>query len=128
LIYLDTSVALAHLFGEGRVPREAIWREYLVASRLLQYELWNRIHARGLTFSHSEQAKLLLSQTSLIDLTPTVLNRALQPFPLTVRTSDGLHLATAEFLRASGEAVELASYDRRLVAGARELGIAIYAL
>jgi len=56
------------------------------------------------------------------------LARALQPFPVVVRTPDGLHLATIEFLRAGGQDIELASYDRRLIAGARALGIAIYAL
>jgi hypothetical protein len=56
------------------------------------------------------------------------LARALQPFPVAVRTPDGLHLATLEFLRASGENIELASYDRRLIAAAQALGITIYAL
>jgi hypothetical protein len=47
----------------------------------------------------------------------------LEPFPISVRTLDALHLATAEFLRAQGEPMELASYDNRLLAGARALGI-----
>jgi len=37
LIYLDSSVALAQLFGEGRSPPEALWQEPLVSSRLLEY-------------------------------------------------------------------------------------------
>jgi hypothetical protein len=128
LIYLDSSVALAHLFGEGISPDPALWREQLVSSRLLEYEFWNRIHARGLTISHGDVAKTLLAQISLIDLSQSALARALQPFPVVVRTPDGLHLATIEFLRAGGQDIELASYDRRLIAGARALGIAIYAL
>ena len=63
---------------------------------------------------------------SLLDFSPGVLARALEPFPVSVRTLDGLHLATIEFLRGRGEDIELASYDRRLIAGARALGIAIY--
>jgi len=58
-------------------------------------------------------------------LTPPVLARALQPFPVPVRTLDRLHLATIEFIRAQGETVELASYDNRLLAAARALGIAL---
>jgi hypothetical protein len=127
LIYLDTSVALAHLFGEGRAPPAALWRERLVSSQLLAYELWNRLHSRGLTRSHTDEAKALLAFVSLIDLTPPALARALAPFPTPVGTLDGLHLATIEFMRGRGEDVELASYDRKLVACARALGIAIYA-
>jgi hypothetical protein len=47
VIYLDTSVALAQLLAEDRLPAERIWDEQLVSSRLLEYELWNRLHARG---------------------------------------------------------------------------------
>ena len=65
---------------------------------------------------------------SLINLAPGVLVRALQPFPISVRTLDGLHLATMEFLRTRDEDIQLASYDRRLLAGARALGIALYAM
>jgi predicted nucleic acid-binding protein len=128
LIYLDTSVALAHLVGESPSPPAALWRERLVSSRILEYEFWNRIHARGLTRSHGDEARVLLVYVSLIDLAQSVLARALEPFPTPVGTLDGLHLATIEFLRAQGEKVELASYDRRLNAGARALGVAIYAL
>jgi len=56
------------------------------------------------------------------------LRRALDPFPVPVRTLDALHLATAEYLRQQGEAVELASYDNRLIAAARAMQIPITAL
>jgi len=64
----------------------------------------------------------------LVDLSRLVLGRALEPFPIRVRTLDGLHLATVDFLRTQGEPVELASYDNRLVAAARVLEIPIAAL
>jgi hypothetical protein len=62
----------------------------------------------------------------MIEMTGLVLARTLEPFPVPTRTQDGLHLATLDFLR--GEAVELASYDNRLSAAARALGISIAAL
>jgi hypothetical protein len=49
LIYLDTSVALAHLLAEDQSTPEKLWQETLISSRLLEYEVWTRIHARGLT-------------------------------------------------------------------------------
>ena len=39
MIYLDTSVALAHLLAEDRLPPVSLWHETLVSSRLLEYEL-----------------------------------------------------------------------------------------
>ena len=128
MIYLDSSTALAHLFGEARLPTSAVWRERVVSSRLLEYELWNRIHARGYPQSHGDMVEALLSRVSLIELSPSVLARALKPFPVSVRTLDGLHLATIEFLRVRRDDVELASYDDRLVEAARALGVAIYPL
>lgn len=48
MIYIDTSVALAHLLAEDRSPPDSLWDAGLVASRLLACELWGRIHARDL--------------------------------------------------------------------------------
>jgi hypothetical protein len=126
VIYLDTSVALAHLLAEDRAPPESIWRETLVASRLLEYEIWNRIHARDLGRSHGENARALLGRIALIELAPPVLARALEPFPTPVRTLDSLHLASIESLRARRQTVVLASYDERMLAGARALQIPLY--
>jgi len=128
VIYLDSSVALAQLFAEDRSAPGAVTDQPLVSSRLFEYEVWNRIHARGLSRTHGRMVEELLERVSLIDLSPIVLARALHPFPIAVRTSDGLHLATIEFLRNEGEAIELASYDRRLVACAQALGITSYPL
>lgn len=127
MIYLDTSVALAHLFAEDRQPPEDLWRELLTASRLLSYEVWNRVHSRRLERLH-EEVRAMLGTITLVELTPVVLARALEPFPQPVRTLDALHLATIDFLRNQGQFIELATYDARLLAGARALRIPIRAL
>ena len=128
MIYLDSSVALAHLLAEDRSPPDRIWQEPLVASRLLEYELWNRIHARGLGRTHADVARALIGRLAMIEMAPPVLARALEPYPVAVRTLDALHLASVEFLRDRGQAVELASYDERLLAAARALGIPLLEL
>ena len=128
MIYLDTSVALAHLLAEDRVPPDRLWGEILVSSRLLEYELWNRIHARKLTRSHGDLARGVLARVALLEVTPPVLLRALEPFPVAVRTLDALHLASIEFLRTHGQDVELATYDDRMSATARRLKIRLYEL
>ncbi len=128
MIYLDSSVAIAHLFAEDCAPPDALWQEELTASRLLQYEVWNRLNARRLARSHGEEARGLIESVALIELSPPVLARALEPFPTPVRTLDSLHLASIEFLRDRGQTIELASYDKRLIAAARALGIPVMEL
>lgn len=128
MIYLDTSVALAHLLAEDRAPRETLWGQALISTRLLQYEMWNRLNARRLGRSHGEAARELLDRVAFVELLPPVLERALEPFPVAVRTLDAFHLSSIEFLRARAQVVELASYDERQLACARALGIPIFAL
>ena len=126
MIYLDTSVALAQLLSEDRSPPAALWAESVVSSRLLEYEMWTRIHARGLGRSHGEDVRQLLGRIAFLELTPTVLARALEPFPAPVRTLDALHLASADFLRRQGQDVSLATYDARMSEAARRLSISLY--
>ena len=128
MIYLDTSVALAHLLAEDRRPPDSLWEQPLVSSRLLEYELWTRLNARGLDASHGEPARRLVERLAILELQPDVLARAVEPFPALVRTLDALHLASIEFLRGQSVAVELASYDERLLTGARAIGIPLVAL
>ena len=123
MIYVDTSVALAHLFAEDRRPPSSFWTETLVSSRLLEYEIWTRLHARNATASRAEAAQEVIARISLLELAPPVLARALDPFPVSVRTLDALHLASCQFLRDRGQRVELASYDDRMANAARALGI-----
>lgn len=128
MIYLDASVALAHLLTEDRLPPEGLWQESLISSRLLEYEIWTRINARKLTRSHGDEVRALLARVALLELAPPVLARALEPFPTLVRTLDALHLASIEFLRKQRQNITLASYDTRLVDAARGLRIPIYKL
>ena len=128
MIYLDTSVALAHLLVENRRPPASLWDHSLVSSRLLEYELWSRLHARDLARSHGESAQGLVGRLALLELSPPVLARALGAFPVPVRTLDALHLASLDYLRGRRQAVALASYDLRMTAAARAMDIPVHDL
>jgi predicted nucleic acid-binding protein len=128
VIYIDSSVALAYLLAESRVPSAPFWNNQLVSSRLIEYEIWNRIHARQLGLVLGSEVRSLLAGIASIELSEPVLARALEPWPTAIRTLDALHLATVEYLRAGGGAMELASYDNRLVAVAHAVEIPIAAL
>jgi predicted nucleic acid-binding protein len=126
--YLDTSVALAHLLAEDRTPPARLWDEELVSSRLLEYELWTRIHAKRLAATHGDDVRALVGRVALLEMIGPVLTRAQEPFPAPVRTLDALHLASIEFLRERLPGVRLASYDARLLTAARKLRIPSYQL
>jgi len=128
VIYIETSVALAHLLAEDRHPPAALWQRPLVSSRLLQYEVWTRIHARKLAPSHGDAVSALLAGIALLELAPPVLQRALEAFPVPVRTLDALHLASVVFLHSRDETVELATYDKRMLRAARALRIPTFTL
>ena len=122
MIYVDSSVALAQLLAEDRTPPESLWQaDGLVSSRLLEYEVWNRINLRGLDESHGDDVRSLLGRLSFLELAPPVLVRALTPFPVPVRTLDALHLASLWFLHQLGQRPVLATYDRRLADAATAL-------
>lgn len=123
-VYLDSSVLLAQLLAEDRVPPQALWDQPLVASRLLEFEVFSRVHARGVAATHGADARRLVDRVHLVEMTPQVLGRALLPFAQPVRTLDALHLATLDFLRGRGLAMALATYDQRLAVAATGLGFA----
>jgi hypothetical protein len=126
LIYVDTSVVLAQLLAEDRHPSVSFWdQDGLVSSRLLEYEAWTRVHARGLGESHTDDLRGLLGRLSFLELVPPVLARAMEAFPVPVRTLDALHLASADFLVALGQRPSLATYDVRLGAAASAMGIPV---
>ena len=125
MIYVDTSIVLAYLLAEAHRPAEVLRDGTLIASRLLEYETWTRLHARNLAESHGEAARTIIGRIALLELSPVVLTRALTGFPMAVRTLDALHLASIDFLRRQGQTVELATYDRRMADAARAMGVPV---
>lgn len=125
MTYLDTSVVVARLFAADRSPPDAFWSQTYVASRQLEYEVFNCSHARAAQATHGAAARQLMDRANLLEMSAEVLSRALLPFAQPVRTRDALHLATLVFLRSRGLSPELATYDKRLAATAVSEGFAL---
>ena len=125
MIYLDTSVVLAELLAEDRRPRPEFWKEQLVSSRLLELEVWTRIHARNGAATHGDAVREILGAVAFVEMAPTVLARALEPFPSPVRTLDAMHLATALFLAERRQRLAVATYDGRMSRAARAVGLTV---
>ena len=123
MIYVDSSVLLAALLVEDRRPPEPFWSETLATSRLADYEVWIRIHARRVADLCTEEAVRLLGRLRHIELDARVLDRLREPLPTVVRTLDAIHLASALFLRSHAGPTRLATYDRRLARAAEALGL-----
>ncbi len=129
MIYVDSSVVLAQLLFEDRRPPEELWEAELVSSRLLEYEVWTVLHSRSRAGSHGEAADGLLKRIDLLRLSPPMLERALDPFAVPLRALDALHLASLDYLRKGrGWRIELATYDRRMRAAAKAMGVALFDL
>ena len=127
MIYVDTSVALALLLAEGRQPSDSLWRESLVSSRLLTYEIWTRLHVYNVQEVHRNTARAFIGRVSLIEMTPTVLDWIVDSIPTDVnlRTLDAIHIATCIYLKNAGQEISLASYDERMSAVAKTLNISV---
>ena len=104
---------------------EKFWTQHLISSRLLEFETWNRLNAERVTADVAEAARFLVGSAALVEMTPTVLARAVEPFPTRVRTLDALHLATALYLTEQGMRLQLATYDVRMAQSARDLGLTV---
>jgi len=128
VIYLDASVAIAELFAEDRKAPDSLWSEPLVSSRLLGYELWTRVNARAAVRTHGDAVRDVLARVSLVELLSSVLARAVEPFPVPVRTLDALHLATAHHLAAAHQRVAIATFDDRMKRAAEALGLTAVSL
>lgn len=128
MVYVDTSVVLAHLLAEDTAPSPGLWDESLVASRLVEFETLCRLHATGRSGTHEGAAREILARIAMLELVEPVVARVTLPFPEPVRTLDALHLASMAFLEEQGVELRLATYDRRLSAAARALGMKQYEL
>lgn len=124
MIYVDSSVVVAYLLFEDRRPPADLWDASLVSSRLLEYEVWNVLHRRSSAEAHGERARDLLERIDLVKLSPLMLERALEPFAVPLRTLDALHLASLHYLRKGrGWRIELATYDQRMADAAEAMGV-----
>lgn len=126
--YLDTSVVLAHLLGEDRRPPITFWSQSATSSGLLKYEISVRLNARTGSPKTLLMARRLLADIELVPLDEAALERTLQPFPVSLRTLDAIHLSTFLFLQDRGLKLELATYDKRMARAAKALGITLAAV
>lgn len=129
MIYVDTSVVLAHVFSEPTRPPDALWTSGdLISSRLAEFEAWVRVNAYGRATACGPVLVETLDRIDLVELDEAACARCRAPFPGSVRALDALHLSTADHLRNQGLTVRVATYDLRMRDAARSLGFELFDL
>ena len=126
--YIDSSVLLRLVLGEPDSLHS--WDAVdPISSALLRVECLRavqRYRQMGAiddqTVAERRQAILdAVKRFHLVDVSPAVLMRAADPFPVHVATLDAIHLATALELRGELEGMDFATHDRKVADAARSL-------
>jgi predicted nucleic acid-binding protein len=136
-VYVDSSVVLRIIFGES--GRLAMWDdiEESIASVLLHVECYRSIdRARVARAADSEKiltyrnaTSSVLERITLVDVTSTVIARAVQPLAFVIRTLDAIHLATAlQWREQHDRDIAFATHDRSLGEAARATGFRVLGL
>ena len=67
MTYVEASVVFAQALAEDQCrPKPYRWTP---PSRLTEYEVWSRIHPRGIGSSHGESVRLLLGRLAWLEVT-----------------------------------------------------------
>ncbi len=135
IVYAESSAVLAWLLGE---PNQAVVRrtlagaERVVASSVTALECARGIsrarHARRISVADELAALRLLdvaeANWDVAEVSPDIVSRARAAFPVEpVRTLDAVHLATAALFHEALGGVTVLSFDERVRANARSLGL-----
>lgn len=123
-VYLDSSAAVKLIVHE---PESAAVRSWLrshprrVSSALIRTEILRAV--RRVELGRLDQAAKALRGMTLQAIDDDVLMSAAYLGPVALRSLDAIHLATA--LRMADELEAIVTYDRRMIEGARALGLPV---
>ena len=121
--YLDSSVILDLVFNKGSIVfSDAINKSEKLTSRLTQVEV-----LRSVTRVDPElliDAAEILSRVKFVEMTQSIINTAsTYPQEISLKSSDAIHMATAEHLLDVDDV--LLTYDKQMVLNAQRLGVKV---
>ncbi|MDQ3688754.1 MAG: type II toxin-antitoxin system VapC family toxin [Chloroflexota bacterium] len=123
-VYLDASAGVKLVLDEPESAALVSWLSRWPArssSSLFRTEVV-RATRRALP-KRLSRARGLVTRVSLIAIDDQILDEAARIDPLSLRSLDAIHLATA--LRLADELEALVTYDRRMIEGAHALGLPV---
>lgn len=131
--YLDSSVVLRHILVGDVTIRHALDCPSVVSSELVEIECRRVLLRCRLQNDLTDETLVeavrrldaVLDGIDLVELSPAIKRRAMESFPVSVKTLDALHLATALAARATTDdgKIVLFSLDRAMNLGASALGM-----
>lgn len=124
LVYLDSSAAVKLVVHELESDALVRWLPVsvpLVSSALLRTELLRAVRREDP--QRLERARATLRRIDLHAIVEGVLDAAGSVDPVNLRSLNAIHLATAHRLAADLDAI--VTYDRRMIEGARRLGLPV---
>ena len=134
IAYLDTSVMLRVILAQPDALAEWSAIDRGVTSAITEVEclrtidrirLHNRVSETDLA-ARREAVFALLESVTLVEVTPIVLARAALPLPVSIRTLDAIHLATAQLWREQSDAdLVFATHDAAQARAARSIGFTV---
>jgi predicted nucleic acid-binding protein len=132
--YVDSSVVLRHVLLGDVSLRHALEFPTIMSSELMEIECRRVLLRCRLQNELTDETLIeavrrfdnVLGGIDLLELSPAIKRRAMESFPVSVKTLDALHLATALAIGSSagGEKVVLFSLDHAMNLGASALGMA----
>jgi len=135
-VYVDSSVLLRVILEEPGALRE--WRKITrpIASELIRVECLRTIDRARVRYRLSDDAisaqrAAVLDQLEgfdLIPITPSVLDRAADPFATTLGSLDAIHLASALLVSAQVRELKIATHDRELGKAGKAYGFEVFGL
>jgi predicted nucleic acid-binding protein len=132
--YIDSSVVVRRLLQQPGAIRDWSAWEALVASELMQVEVYrtlDRLYVLGELSAteladHIAELQRLTTALQRIRIDPLVLQRASGPLPAPLGALDAIHLATALLWSEShSEELTFLTHDRQLALAARLCGLAV---
>jgi predicted nucleic acid-binding protein len=134
IAYLDSSVILRIVFDERDSLAEWSAIDQAVTSVLARVECLRVLDRERLRLGlpddeivrRAEAVAAVMAGSTILDMSPPILERAAQPFPTTLGTLDALHLASALLYRQSeAPALVLATHDLDLGRAGRASGLPV---
>ncbi len=134
IAYLDSSVLLRIVLGQADRLKEWPRIETGVASALAEVECLRTLDRLRLRVGMSDEdlalrreaVYRLTEETTLVEPTRAVLQRAAQPLPTPLGTLDAIHLATAMLWRETRARDHvMATHDQALAIAARAVGFPV---
>ena len=121
--YLDSSVILDLVFNKGSIVfSDAINKSEKLTSRLTQVEVLRSV--TRVDPSLLIDAAEILSRVKFVEMTQSIINTAsTYPQEITLKSSDAIHMATAEHLLDIEDV--LITYDKQMALNADRLGIKV---